>query len=132
MSNAIPEKPWNYILTDFVTKLPIAQGYDTILVVCNCFSKIVHFIATTEKTLAEELAKLFRDHIWKLYGLPESIILDRGVQFMVEMIKELNNLLEIQTKLLTAYHSQTDGQTERINQKLEQYLRVFINHRQEQ
>ena len=51
---------------------------------------------------------------------------------MVGMIKELNNLLGIQTKLLTAYHPQTDGQTERINQELEQYLRVFINHRQEQ
>jgi len=67
-----------------------------------------------------------------LHGLPESIISDRGVQFVVGMMKELNNLLGIQTKLLTAYHSQTDGQTERINQKLEQYLRVFINHRQEQ
>jgi len=58
--------------------------------------------------------------------------LDRGVQFTAGMIKELNNLLGIQTKLSTAYHPQTDRQTERINQKLEQYLRVFINHRQEQ
>ena len=60
------------------------------------------------------------------------IILDRGVQFAVGMMRELNNLLEIQTKLSTAYYSQTDGQTERINQELEQYLRVFIDHRQEQ
>jgi len=58
--------------------------------------------------------------------------LDRGVQFAVGMMRELNNLLEIQTKLSTAYYSQTDGQTERINQELEQYLRVFIDHRQEQ
>jgi len=58
--------------------------------------------------------------------------LDRGVQFAAGMMKELNNLLGIQTKLSTAYHPQTDRQTERINQKLEQYLRVFINHRQEQ
>jgi len=67
-----------------------------------------------------------------LYRLPESIISDKGVQFMVGMMKELNNLLEIQTKLSTAYHPQTDRQTERINQELEQYLRVFIDHRQEQ
>jgi len=67
-----------------------------------------------------------------LHRLPESIILDRGVQFMVGMIRELNNLLGIQMKLSTAYHPQTDGQIERINQELEQYLRVFINHRQEQ
>jgi len=64
-----------------------------------------------------------------LHGLPESIISDRGAQFMVGMIRELNNLLGIQTKLSTAYHPQMDGQTERINQELEQYLRVFINYR---
>ena len=63
MLNAIPEKPWSYILADFITKLPLAQGYDIILVVCNCFSKIVHFIATTEKTSAEGLAKLFQDYV---------------------------------------------------------------------
>jgi len=66
-----------------------------------------------------------------LHRLPESIILDRGAQFAVGMMRELNNLLGIQTKLSTAYHSQTDGQTKRINQELEQYLRVFIDHRQE-
>jgi len=93
---------------------------------------MVYFIATTEKTSAEGLTKLFQDHIWKLHRLPESIISDRGVQFAAEMMKELNNLLGIQTKLSTAYHPQTDGQIERINQELEQYLRVFINHRQEQ
>jgi len=132
MSNVIPEKPWSHILTDFITKLPLAQGYDAILVVCDHFSKMAHFIATMEKTSAEELAKLFQDHIWKLHRLPESIISDRGVHFVAEIMKELNNLLEIQTKLSTAYHPQIDGQTERINQELEQYLRVFIDHRQEQ
>jgi len=59
MPNAIPEKPWSYISADFITKLPLAQGYDAILVVCDRFSKMAHFIATTEKTLAEGLAKLF-------------------------------------------------------------------------
>jgi len=132
MPNVIPEKPWSHISADFITKLPLAQGYNAILVVCNCFSKMAHFIATMEKTSAEGLTKLFRDHIWKLHGLPESIISDRGGQFAAGMMKELNNLLEIQTKLSTAYHPQTDGQTERINQELEQYLRVFIDHRQEQ
>jgi len=67
-----------------------------------------------------------------LHRLPESIISDREVQFVVGMIKELNNLLGIQMKLSMAYDSQTDRQTERVNQELEQYLRVFINHRQEQ
>jgi len=70
--------------------------------------------------------------VWRLHGLPESIILDRRVQFAVGMMKELNSLLGIQTKLSTAYYPQMDGQMERINQELEQYLRVFIDHRQEQ
>jgi len=132
MPNAIPEKPWSHISADFITKLPLAQGYDAILVVCDRFSKITHFIATTEKTSAEGLTKLFRDQVWKLHGLSESIVSDRRVQFAAGMMKELNNLLGIQTKLLTAYHPQMDGQTERVNQELEQYLRVFIDHRQEQ
>jgi len=93
---------------------------------------MAYFITTTERTSAEGLTKLFQDHVWKLYGLPESIILDRGVQFVAGMMRELNNLLGIQTKLSTAYYSQMDGQIERMNQELEQYLRVFINHRQEQ
>ena len=93
---------------------------------------MAYFIATMEKTLAEGLARLLRNHVWKLHGLPESIISERGVQFAMGMIRELNELLGIQTKLSKAYHPQIDGQTERINQELEQYLRVFINHRQEQ
>jgi len=76
-------------------------------------------VATTEGTLAEGLAWLFKDNVWKLYGLPKSIVLNRGPQFVVELIKELNSMLRIETKLLTAFHSQTDGQTERINQELE-------------
>jgi len=67
-----------------------------------------------------------------MHGLPESIILDRGPQFMAGLMRELNRMLGIESKLLMAFHPQTDGQTERVNQKLEQYLRMFINHRQEQ
>ena len=63
MPNAVPEKPWSYISVDFITKLLLTQEYDTILVVCDHFSKMVHFIATTEKTSAEGLTKLFRDHV---------------------------------------------------------------------
>jgi len=63
MPNAIPEKPWSHISADFITKLPLAQGYDAILVVCNRFRKIAHFIATMEKTSAEGLTKLFWDQV---------------------------------------------------------------------
>ena len=78
MPNEAPKKPWTYITADFITKLPLAQGYDAILVVCNRLTKMAHFVPTTEKTSAEGLARLFRDHVWKLHGLPESIISDRG------------------------------------------------------
>jgi len=67
-----------------------------------------------------------------LHGLSKSIILDKGLQLAAEMIRELNQILEIKSKLSTAFHPQTDGQTERVNQELEQYLRIFIDHRQEQ
>jgi len=85
-----------------------------------------------EKTSAEGLARLFRDNVWKLHRLPESIILDRGPQFMAGLMQELNRMLGIKSKLSMAFYPQTDGQTERVNQELEQYLRMFIDHRQEQ
>jgi len=91
---------------------------------------MTHFVATTEGTSAEGLARLFWDNVWKLHGLPESVVSDRGPQFAVELTKELNRMLGIKTKLSTAFHPQTDGQTERMNQELEQYLQFFIEHRQ--
>ena len=115
MPNSAPQVLWTHILADFITKLPLAQGYDAILVVCDRMSKMVHFIPTTEQTLAKGLAKLFRDNVWKLHGLPESIISDQGPQFAVEIMKELNKMLRISTKLSTTYHPQTDGQMERTN-----------------
>jgi len=105
----VPEKPWTYLTVDFITKLLVVAGKDTILVVCNRLSKMTHFVATTEGTLAEGLARLFRDNVWKLHGLPESVVLDRGPQFAVELMKELNRMLGIKIKLSTAFHPQTDG-----------------------
>ena len=102
------------------------------MVVCDRLTKITHFVSTIEKTLAEKVVRLFWDNVWKLHGLPESIIMNRGAQFAVGMMKELNNILGINTKLFTVYHLQTDRQTERMNQDLKQYLRMFIDHRQEQ
>ena len=126
----VPQKMWTHLTVDFITKLPVVAGKDAVLVVCNQLSKMTHFVATTEGTSAEGLARLFRDNIWKLHGLPKSVISDRGPQFAAELTKELNWMLGIKTKLSTAFHPQTDGQTERMNQELEQYLRFFIKHRQ--
>jgi len=90
MPNSIPEKAWSHISADFITKLPLVQGYDAILVIVDRFTKMGHFIPTTEKTSAEGLARLFRDNVWKLHGLPDNIISDRGPQFAAGVMKELN------------------------------------------
>jgi len=91
-----------------------------------------HFVAMTEKITVKGLARLFRDNVWKLHGLPESVISNRGPQFVAGLTKELNQILGIETKLFMAYYPQMDRQTERTNQELEQYLRIrmYVNHRQ--
>ena len=104
MPNSIPEKPWTYILADFITKLPLAQGYNSILVIVDQLTKIVYFIPTTERTSVKGLVKLFRDNVWKLYSLPKSIILDRGPQFTAGLMKELNRILGIESKILTTFY----------------------------
>ena len=78
-------------------------------------SKITHFMATTERTLAEGLARLFRNNVWKLYRLLESVVSDRGPQFAAELTKKLNRMLGIETRLSMAFHLQMDGQMERMN-----------------
>ena len=113
------EKLWTYLIVDFITKLPLVARKDTILVVCDRLSKMTHFVEIIKGTLAEGLARLFRDYVWKLHGLPRSIVLDRGLQFAVETTKKLNKMLEIETKLLTSFHPQTDRQMEYMNQELE-------------
>jgi len=91
---------------------------------------MTYFVATTEGTSAERLARLFRDNVWKLHGLPESVTINRGLQFVAELIRELNKMLGIKTRLLTAFHPQTDGKMKWMNQGLEQYLRFFTEYRQ--
>jgi len=108
----VPEKPWTYLIVNFITKLPLVAGKDAILVVCDRLSKMTHFMVTMEETTAEELARLFRDNMWKLHGLPESMVSDRRPQFAAELTRELNKILEIETRLLTVFYPQTDGQIE--------------------
>jgi hypothetical protein len=104
------------------------MGFDVLLVVVDRAKKQMHAIPTTVETSALGLAKLYQDNVWRYHGLPDSIILDRGPQFTAELMKELNKLLGIQTKLSMAYHPQTDSQTERMNQEIKQYLRLFVSH----
>ena len=81
MSPKTPVEPWKSISADFIVRLPEAQGFDALLVVVDCAKKQMHAIPTMAETSALSLAKLYRDNIWKLHGLPDSIISDRGPQF---------------------------------------------------
>ena len=110
---------------DFITNLPLVVEKNAILAVYNRLSKMAHFVVTTEKTLAEGLAQLFRDNVWKLHSLLENMISDKGPQFV---IKELDRILDIKTKLSMAFYSQTDGQIERMNQDLEYYFWFLVDH----
>jgi len=82
----------------------VVAGKNAILVVCNRLSKMTHFVATTEETSAEGLARLFRNNVWRLHRLLESVISDRGPQFVAELTKELNRMLGIEMRLLIAFH----------------------------
>ena len=106
-------------MVDFITKLLLVAKKDTILVMCDRLSKMTHFVATTEETSAEGLARLFRDNVQKLHGLPESVMSDRRLQFVAELTKKLKRMLEIEIKLLTSFYPQTNEQTEQMNQELE-------------
>ena len=116
------EEPWKYVSTDFVTDLPEVDGFDSINVVVDKFSKAIVITPCKKTITASETAKLFLDHVWKRFGLPDKIISDRGPQFASTVTKELHHALGIRSALSTAYHPQTNGETERINQEIEQFL----------
>jgi len=116
---------------DFVVELPLSSGYDAVMTVVDSVSKRAHFILTHTTVTAEGAARLFLHQVWKLHGLPTCIVSDRGPQFVAYFTKELYRLLEIKLASSTAWHPQTDGQTERVNQELDQYLRLFVNERQD-
>lgn len=127
----IPEKPWSSISMDFIVDLPPSAGFDSIFVVVDRLTKMAHFVPCNKTVTGEETAKLFLDNIYRHHGLPDDIISDRGTQFTSNFWQSLFKILKVEIKLSSAYHPQTDGQTERVNQVLEQYLRCTINYHQD-
>ena len=114
---------------DFVVELPESSGYDAIMTVVDSVSKRVYFVLTHTMVTAEGAARLFLHYIWKLHGLLKHIVSDHGPQFVASFTKELYRLLGIRLSSSTAWHPQTDGQTEHVNQELNQFLCLFINER---
>ena len=123
--------PWKSISMDFIVKLPISEGFDSILVVVDRFSKMCHLIPCNERIDAPQAANLLLKNVFKHHGLPIDMVSDRGTQFTSKFWASICEQMGIQRKLSTAAHPQTDGQTERTNQTLEQYLRAFVNYKQD-
>ena len=127
----IPDSRWDTLSIDFVVELPSSSGHDAVMTVVDSVSKRVHFIPTHTTVTAEGAARLFLHQVWKLHGLPKCVISDRGPQFVACFTKELYRLLGIKLASSTAWHPQTNGQMECMNQELDQYLWLFVNERQD-
>ena len=111
----IPNVPWKHIAIDFVEKLPLSEGADTVLVVIDRLSKYGHFIPLTHPFNIEEVANVFLDNIFKLHGLPDTIVCDRDKIFTSRFWTSILEKLEVQINFTSTYHPQSDGQTERLN-----------------
>jgi transposase InsO family protein len=127
----IPERPWQHISMDFKSFPPDKSGHDMIFVVVDRLSKRSYSIPCYKTTTAKDMARLFIIYIWRTHGPPDTIVSDRGRQFISAFWHEFCCILGIKLKLSTADHPQTDGQTEIVNQYIDQRLRPFINYYQD-
>jgi len=124
----IPDTRWHTVTMDFITDLPVSScGHDAILVFVDKLTKFVHLVPCRKKCSAEDAARLFLTHIYQYHGLPKVLISDRDPRFTSAFWKAFHKRLQIQPRYSTAFHPQTDGQTERTNRVLEEVLRHFID-----
>lgn len=119
----IPKHKWAELSMDFIEGLPKSRGKDVILVVVDRLTKYAHFIPLSHPFTTPQVAKLFMDHVHKLHGMPQVIVTDIDRIFTSTVWQEVFAALKVQLHYSTAYHPESDGQTERVNQCLEQYLR---------
>src|SRR5882724_4857448 len=127
----IPERPWNSISMDFIEKLPPSLGYTSILVVFDHLSKQSLFILTHDTITSPPLPQLFVLHVFSKHGIPSHVTLDRSMEFVSHFFRLLGTALNMKLHFTLGYHTKGDGQTELMNQNLEQYLQVYCNHQQD-
>jgi hypothetical protein len=123
----LPSQPWKSVSMDFITCLPMSNGFDSIFVVADRMGKMAHFIPALSTDDAPMAAQRYVDNVVKHHGVPEEIVSDRDPKFTSRFWKELFNLLGTRLALSTSAHPETDGQTERTNRSLEVLLRHFVN-----
>ena len=128
----LPYAPWQSIAIDFITELPPSEGCDQLWVIIDRFTKMAHFVPLEkEKKTATDLAVIFAREVWKYHGLPTDIVSDQDSRFTSVVWKEFLQLSGIRPRMSTAFHPQTDGQTERLSQTIEAYLQAFVSKEQD-
>ena len=127
----IPNGPWQSVSMDYIVELPPSQGYDAIYVCVDRLTKMAHFCPTITKVSAKDTADLYLRYVFKNHGLPKDIVSDRGTQFVSKFTRALLALCDIKGNRSTSFHPESDGQTERVNQTLEQYLRIYCDYHQD-
>lgn len=128
----IPGRRWESVSMDLIVELPLTRSHhDAIVVFVDRLTKMVHFAATTTSVSARELASLYVAHVFRLHGMQASIVSDRDTRINSHFWREVQRLLGTKQSMSTAYHPQTDGQTERANRVLEDMLRHYVSGRQD-
>ena len=118
----IPKGPWQDISIDMIGPLLKSNGMDAIVVIVDRFTKMIRLKATTTSISSEGIVKIYRDEIWKIHGVPKTILSNRGPQFAPKFMEDFTKVLGTKRRLSTVYHPQTNGQTERINQEIGMFL----------
>ncbi|KEP45615.1 putative Transposon Tf2-1 polyprotein, partial [Rhizoctonia solani 123E] len=124
----VPTAPWQIVSYDMIVGLPKDMGHDAILVIIDSFSKYGIFVPTESTANAARIADLFLEHYWKNHGLPKKTVSDRGTVFQNKFTRALYKRLGINPHFSSAYHPESDGQTERVNPSIEHFLRIYCGH----